>query len=95
MRGSRAGARGPVGRAGWWSSFVVLALAWTGLALISSPPANADEIPGPVLLAGSDCDDTDHGKDCWALQRFKRHGLPGTEVGCSFFGQLAGAFAQS
>jgi len=35
---------------------VVLALAWTGLALISSPPANADEIPGPLLLAGSDCD---------------------------------------
>jgi hypothetical protein len=38
-------------------AIVVLALAWTGLALISSPPASAEETPGPVLLAGSDCDE--------------------------------------
>lgn len=36
---------------------VALALAWGAVALISTPPASAEEIPGPLLLAGSDCDD--------------------------------------
>lgn len=35
---------------------VALALAWSAVALISSPPASA-EVPGPLLLAGSDCDE--------------------------------------
>lgn len=37
---------------------VVLAVVWGAAALISTPSANADEVPGPLLLAGSDCDAT-------------------------------------
>lgn len=36
---------------------VALALVWAVVALASSPPASAEEVPGPLLLAGSDCDD--------------------------------------
>ncbi|NND02020.1 MAG: hypothetical protein HKN91_04475, partial [Acidimicrobiia bacterium] len=38
-------------------AIVALALAWTAVALISSPPASAEVVPGPLLLAGSDCDE--------------------------------------
>lgn len=33
-------------------------MAWAALALLASPPADAEEVPGPVLLAGSDCDES-------------------------------------
>ncbi len=36
---------------------VTLALAGTAVVLVTSPSANADEVPGPLLLAGSDCDE--------------------------------------
>jgi hypothetical protein len=38
-------------------ALVVVALTWTTISLVTSGPASADEVPGPLLLAGSDCDE--------------------------------------
>ncbi len=38
-------------------AIVALALTWAAVAVVSSSPASAEQVPGPLLLAGSDCDE--------------------------------------